>query len=157
MKKKECRYNPRHKFDTVKLQLEHESKCPDKNRRTDLKECPFTNRHILTIKQYEAHIKKCKFRPKITSTTTNKNESDNKNNSNSNGNGNSNSNNSKNNNVNDDLNDLENWGDENDNNNQKNNKDSKKKEEEKCFDFDGKEVTGDVFEEDDFIFKQCYV
>ena len=64
MPKKECRYNPRHKFDNEIAQLEHEHKCPDKKKRTDLIECPYTNRHVISKKQYENHIKKCKYRPK---------------------------------------------------------------------------------------------
>ena len=64
MPKKQCRYNNKHKFDTDEALLSHEKYCPDKSRRTDLKECPFSNKHIVLTKQYEKHIKICKYRPK---------------------------------------------------------------------------------------------
>ena len=64
MPKKQCRYNNKHKFDTDEALLSHEKYCPDKSKRTDLKECPFSNRHIVLTKQYEKHIKICKYRPK---------------------------------------------------------------------------------------------
>ena len=64
MPKKQCRYNNKHKFDTDEALLSHEKYCPDKSKRTDLKECPFSNKHIVLTKQYEKHIKICKYRPK---------------------------------------------------------------------------------------------
>ena len=64
MPKKFCRYNNKHKFDTDEALLSHEKYCPDKSKRTDLKECPFSNKHIVLTKQYEKHIKICKYRPK---------------------------------------------------------------------------------------------
>ena len=66
MPKKQCRYNNKHKFDTDEALLSHEKYCPDKSKRTDLKECPFSNKHIVLTKQYEKHIKICKYRPKKT-------------------------------------------------------------------------------------------
>ena len=60
MPKKQCRYNNKHKFDTDEALLSHEKYCPDKSKRTDLKECPFSNKHIVLTKQYEKHIKKSK-------------------------------------------------------------------------------------------------
>ena len=66
MPKKLCRYNNKHKFDTDDALLSHEKYCPDKSKRTDLKECPFSNKHIVLTKQYEKHIKICKYRPKNT-------------------------------------------------------------------------------------------
>ena len=147
MPKKECRYNPKHKFDSEEAQLEHESKCPDKKKRKDLKECPFTNRHIVTIKQYENHIKKCKFRPKTVKKEEIKNDDENLNNNNNDDNRNDNNKNQN------DWNCLDNWGDENDNN-EKKNENLKKIQR---FIFDGKDTNDDVFEEDDFIFKQCYI
>ena len=66
MPKKPCRYNNKHKFDTDEALLSHEKYCPDKSKRTDLKECPFSNKHIVLTKQYEKHIKICKYRPKKT-------------------------------------------------------------------------------------------
>ena len=66
MPKKLCRYNNKHKFDTDDALLQHEKYCPDKSKRTDLKECPFSNKHIVLTKQYEKHIKICKYRPKNT-------------------------------------------------------------------------------------------
>ena len=73
MPKKECRYNKKHKFDSEEAQLEHESRCPDKKKRTDLKECPFSNIHIVPTKQYESHIKKCKYRPQTVEEEPNNN------------------------------------------------------------------------------------
>ena len=141
MQKKECRYNKKHKFDSEEAQLDHESKCPDKKKRTDLKECPFTNRHIVTTKQYENHIKKCKFRPKIVKKEEPKNDNEN--------------NNIKSQNNKNEWNSLDNWGDELDNNASIN--DDFNKRHEKIFNFDGKDLNEDVFEEEDFIFKQCYI
>ena len=66
MPKKPCRYNNKHKFDTDDALLSHEKYCPDKSKRTDLKECPFSNKHVVLTKQYEKHIKICKYRPKKT-------------------------------------------------------------------------------------------
>ena len=134
MPKKECRYNPKHKFDTEQAQLDHESKCPDKKKRTDLKECPYTNRHIVTIRQYENHIKKCKFKPKVVKNKENKN-----NDAKFKWDG-----------------DKEFWGDDVDKNDDTNSKENEIKK--KIFNFDEKDINnGDVFEEDDFIFKQCYI
>ena len=141
MPKKECRYNKKHKYDSEEAQLDHESKCPDKKKRTDLKECPFTNRHIVTTKQYENHIKKCKFRPKIVKKEEPKNDNEN--------------NNIKSQNNKNEWNSLDNWGDELDNNASIN--DDFNKRHEKIFNFDGKDLNEDVFEEEDFIFKQCYI
>ena len=141
MPKKECRYNKKHKFDSEEAQLDHESKCPDKKKRTDLKECPFTNRHIVTTKQYENHIKKCKFRPKIVKKEEPKNDNEN--------------NNIKSKKNKNEWNSLDNWGDELDNNASIN--DDFNKRHEKIFNFDGKDLNEDVFEEEDFIFKQCYI
>ena len=66
MPKKPCRYNNKHKYETEEELLSHEKYCPDKSKRTDLKECPFSNKHIVLTKQYEKHIKICKYRPKKT-------------------------------------------------------------------------------------------
>ena len=147
MPKKECRYNKKHKFDSEEAQLEHESRCPDKKKRTDLKECPFSNRHIVTTKQYENHIKKCKFRPKTVKKEEPKNDNENSNNHNNPGNTNNNDNNKN------EVNNSEFWGDELDTNENRNNESNKII----VFNFDGKDNNDDVFEEDDFIFKQCYI
>ena len=150
MPKKECRYNPKHKFDTEQAQLDHESKCPDKKKRTDLKECPYTNRHIVTIRQYENHIKKCKFKPKVVKKEEKINNDKNKNNKDTNKE-----------NKNNDAKfkwdgDKEFWGDDADKNDDTNSKENEIKK--KIFNFDEKDINnGDVFEEDDFIFKQCYI
>ena len=64
MNQKKCRYNHKHKFETEEQLLSHEKYCPDKSKRTDLKECPYNPRHIVLTKQYEKHIKTCKYRPK---------------------------------------------------------------------------------------------
>ena len=147
MPKKECRYDKSHKFNTEEEHLEHEAKCPTKKKRTDLKECPYSNRHILTIKQYERHIKNCKFRPKIVKKEIDKNADNN----------NSNNNNGKNNNNNNEFKWNESnefWGDEKDGNCENNN--PNQVNENKNFNFDVKNE-GDVFEIEDFIFRQCYV
>ena len=47
------------------------------------------------------------------------------------------------------------WGDDFDNNESQ--KDNLDKIKEKIFNFDGNDNNDDVFEEDDFIFKQCYI
>jgi len=65
MPRKECRYNGKHKFDTEEAQLEHEAKCPDKKKRTDLKECPYNPIHIFPSSTFEKHILKCVDRLKI--------------------------------------------------------------------------------------------
>ena len=61
---KKCRYNPKHKFITDSELLDYEKECPDKLKRTDLKVCPYNSKHVVLIKLYEAHIKKCKYKPK---------------------------------------------------------------------------------------------
>ena len=136
MLKQECRYNAKHKFNTEEEQLEHESKCKDKEKRTDLKVCPFTNRHILKISQFNNHIKKCKYKPKDFGKPTQKND--------------------KNNNANNDF-IAENWGDWGGENETKNEDETVAKPEKRNFNFDFKDNNGDVFDEDDFIFKQCYI
>ena len=64
MNQKKCRYNHKHKYETEEQLLSHEKYCPDKSKRTDLKESPYNPRHIVLTKQYEKHIKTCKYRPK---------------------------------------------------------------------------------------------
>ena len=51
MEKYECSYNSKHKFNTKEGQLNHESQCPDKEKRKDLIECPFTNIHVIKVTQ----------------------------------------------------------------------------------------------------------
>ena len=149
MPKKNCRYAPQHKFDTEEELLNHEAKCPSRKKRTDLKVCPFSRKHIVNTKQYEVHIKKCKFRPKtLKKEETNKN----KENSNKDDGGVVIKNDNKNHNQND-WNALDNWGDENDET-FKEKGDLKKNN---SFKFDLNDSQNDVFEEEDFIFKQCYV
>ena len=115
MSKYKCRYNKKHKFDSEEAQLEHESRCPDKKKRTDSKECPFSNIHIIPIKLYENHIKRCKFQPKTVKKEEPKNDNDNSNNQNSLGITNKNDNNKKN-----EVNNSEFWGDELDTNENRN-------------------------------------
>ena len=133
-KKKECRYNPKHKFNTEDEQLNHESKCPDKEKRTDLKLCPFTNRHILKISQFNSHIKKCKYKPKDYGLQTQKNEKNQDNGFN--------------------FDNLVDWGEDNETRKDEENDGAKT---EKKFNFDFKDINKNVFDEDDFIFQQCYV
>ena len=136
MPKKECRYNKKHKFNTEEKQLEHESKCEDKEKRTDLKVCPFSNKHILPILQFNAHIQKCKYKPKDFGKPT--------------------QNNDKNNNANNEFN-TDNLGDFGGENETKNEEEIVAKPEKHNFNFDFKDNNGDVFDEVDFIFKQCYI
>ena len=139
-KKKECRYNVKHKFETEEAQLEHEKKCPDKKKRTDLKECPYSNRHIVHTKQYETHIKKCKFKPKEKKEIPS-NANNNPNNDNNNNNKEKNKIESKN----DEWNNTsDTWGNDDLNDSQK--EDNSKKEE--TFNFNVKD-DNDVFEEED--------
>ena len=151
MPKKKCRYNSKHTFDSEEEQLNHEAKCPSKKERTDLKECPFTRRHIVTTKQYENHIKKCKYKPKIV-----KKEEINENNENLNKDKNNeimqNDNKSKNQNE---WDSIDNWGDENNEKIKENEKDNLKKNQ--SFKYDLNDAKNDIFEEEDFIFKQCYI
>ena len=51
MVKVRCNYNSMHKFDTMEKKLDHESQCPDKEKRKDLIECPFTNIHVIKVTQ----------------------------------------------------------------------------------------------------------
>ena len=147
MPKKTCRYNNKHKYDTEEAQLKHEAICPDKKLRTDLKECPYTNRHIVTTKQYENHIKKCKFKPKI-----DKIEESNNNLNNINKINNSEKNHSDNNNLNKNEWSTDNWNNANEVSEIKNEKFRKNK----IFFFDEKD-SKDIFDEEDFIFKECYI
>ena len=150
MPKKTCRYNNKHKYDTEEDQLKHEATCPDKKIRTDLKECPYSNRHIVTTKQYENHIKKCKFKPKIE-----KKDEPNKKNNNQNTPTSNQTNyveNNNDNNINQNDWNTDNWGDINETNENKN-EDFKKN---KTFNFD-KADSNDIFEDEDFIFKECYI
>ena len=148
MPKKECRYNPKHKFDNEIAQLEHEHKCPDKKKRTDLIECPYTNRHIVSIKQYENHIKKCNFKQKSCKLLEEEIRI-----------GNVKKNDEKiilktllNNIGNDEINSGVIKG------NNKKKKHKKDKDKIKLFVFEGKSVDDDDdFDEDDFIFKSCYI
>ena len=64
MPKKSCRYNKSHKFDTDDEVLSHEKYCPDKSKRKDLKVCPYNSKHVILTKQYEKHVKNCKYKPK---------------------------------------------------------------------------------------------
>ena len=151
MPKKNCRYDPKHKFDTEEEQLDHEAKCPSRKKRIDLKECPFTRRHIVTTKQYENHIKKCKFRPK----TVKKEEiiENNENSNKDNNNGTTQNDNKTQNQNQNDWDALDNWGDEN--NEKTKEKDDLKKNQ--VFKYDVSDSQSDAFEEEDFIFKQCYI
>ena len=147
MPKKSCRYNNKHKFDTDDALLSHEKYCPDKSKRTDLKECPFSNKHIVLTKQYEKHIKICKYRPKNAPQ-----KEDQKNNENNNINSTDMSNDEKNKKIEDWELKVDEWID-----------DSVKKDE---IDVNKNKLiieklktpsNQDVFDDDDFIFKQCYI
>ena len=155
MTKKECRYNKKHKFDTEDAQLKHEAICPDEKKRKDLKRCPFTKRHILPIKQYENHIKKCKYKPKEEQKVEKKDEKTNENIQNSEewkGGGENvtqNNNNA--------CDEWEGFLDDFGNNKNEKKKNDYKIDYQKLFNMDEKSITKNVFEEEDFIFSQCYV
>ena len=144
---KKCRYNSKHKFASDDALFKHEENCPDKEKKNMIV-CPFTQKHIIPKRQYESHIKNCNYKPKK---PKNKNIKDN----------------------NENFKDIENNkikqnNIQNSNNNNENNKndtdysveDENKNEDInkiKIFDFDDNDNNGDVFDEDDFIFKQCYI
>ena len=135
----DCHFNNTHKFDNERARLEHEKICPDKKPNLF---CPFHQEHELTIYNYDKHIKRCPYRPKDDKMETNNNE---------------NSNNevkTSNNNTNNELNNIDNSGDENNDNKSKVN--DKYVEDAKIFDFDCEYPDDDVFDKEDFIFKQCY-
>lgn len=60
--KASCRYNPKHKVKKEEL-LIHEDSCPDKEKRKDLKACPYRCGAIVKIEQYQKHLQKCKNKP----------------------------------------------------------------------------------------------
>ena len=139
MPKLYCRYNKKHEFQTEEDQLSHERTCPDKKNRPDLKVCPFTNRHILKVTMYEKHIKNCKYKKQIKQedpAIPTRNDFDN-----GWGDINNNTNNTNNTNINN-----------NNNNTNKNPDDTVQIEADENYDIDE-----NIFEEDDFIYKQCYV
>ena len=141
MPKKACRYNNKHKFDSEDELLSHEKYCPDKSKRTDLKECPYNSKHIVLTKQYEKHIKICKYRPKDLPKkedpkTGEKNELNNINNKNE-----------------DWVLQVDKWIDESIDNSEEIKKEKNKIIIEKLRSGNNQ----DVFDEDDFIFKACYI
>ena len=135
----DCRYNKNHTFDNEISRLEHEKICPDKKQ---IILCPFNQEHQLTIKNYNKHIKRCTFRPKAVKMETNNNKNNN------------NKVKAINSNTNNEMNNIDNSGDENKGNESR--VDDKYVEDEKIFDFDCEYPDEDVFDEEDFIFKQCY-
>ena len=143
MNQKKCRYNHKHKFETEEQLLSHEKYCPDKSKRTDLKECPYNPRHIVLTKQYEKHIKTCKYRPKNVPKKEEPkvdennyfNDTDNKKNENW------------------DLK-VEQWINEAVDNNETMSKNEKNKIIIEKLKSTNNE---DVFDDDDFIFKNCYI
>ena len=143
MPKKSCRYNAKHKYDTDEDLLSHEKYCPDKSKRTDLKVCPYNSKHVVLTKQYEKHIKNCKSKLKAIP----KKEEDNKN---DNDNGNNNDNNNKNEDW--ELN-VEKWIDESVSKNEPTKNEKNKIIIEKLRSNNNQ----DIFDEEDFIFKECYI
>ena len=135
MSKIECSYNFKHKFDIIEKRLYHESQCPDKEKRKDLTVCPYTNLYVIKKTQLKFHKKNCDH---------NKPKKDKKEEEEKNDNGN---NNYENVNIN---------GDNifDDNNSEKQNDINKNLE--NIFNFDDLDTNKNVFDEEDFIFKQCY-
>ena len=140
---KKCRYNNKHKFETDEQLLSHEKYCPDKSKRKDLKECPYNPRHIVLTKQYEKHIKTCKRKPKNVPIKEEQRLDEN---------------NSLNDNGNKKMDDwdlmVDQWIDETVDNNETITKNEKNK-----IIIEKLKSTNnqDVFDDDDFIFKNCYI
>ena len=144
MPPKKCRYNNKHKFETEEDLLNHEKYCSDKSKRKDLKECPYNPRHIVLTKQYEKHIKICKNRPKDEPKKENKKAEEN------------NPTNGNDNNLKkfEDLDlKVDHWIDEN----LENNEDMKKEKNKIIIQKLKSTNNQDVFDDDDFIFKNCYI
>ena len=144
MPPKKCRYNNKHKFETEEELLSHEKYCSDKSKRKDLKECPYNPRHIVLTKQYEKHIKICKNRPKDEPKKENKKTEEN------------NPTNGNDNNIKKyedwDLK-VDHWIDES----LENNEDMKKEKNKIIIQKLKSTNNQDVFDDDDFIFKNCYI
>ena len=144
MPPKKCRYNNKHKFETEEELLSHEKYCSDKRKRKDLKECPYNPRHIVLTKQYEKHIKLCKNRPKDEPKKENKKAEEN---NPTNGNDNN-------------LKKFEDWDLKVDHwidENLENNEDMKKEKNKIIIQKLKSTNNQDVFDDDDFIFKNCYI
>ena len=144
MPPKKCRYNNKHKFETEEELLSHEKYCSDKSKRKDLKECPYNPRHIVLTKQYEKHIKICKNRPKDEPKKENKKTEEN---NPTNGNDNN-------------LKKFEDWDLKVDHwidENLENNEDMKKEKNKIIIQKLKSTNNQDVFDDDDFIFKNCYI
>ena len=106
--------------------------------------CPYNKDHKLLKTQYERHLKKCANRPKAVKKDIN-NEKDDKNKNDNNGNNNLNNENKNNNEFLDDEKNSESY-----------NINPNPVIEVKNSIFDDK-YDGNVFEEEDYIFKQCYI
>ena len=144
MPPKKCRYNNKHKFETEEELLSHEKYCSDKSKRKDLKECPYNPRHIVLTKQYEKHIKICKNRPKDEPKKENKKTEEN---NPTNGNDNN-------------LKKFEDWDLKVDHwidENLENNEDMKKEKNKIIIQKLKSTNNQDIFDDDDFIFKNCYI
>ena len=144
MPPKKCRYNNKHKFETEEELLSHEKYCSDKSKRKDLKECPYNPRHIVLTKQYEKHIKICKNRPKDEPKKENKKTEEN---NPTNGNDNN-------------IKKFENWDLKVDHwidESLENNEDMKKEKNKIIIQKLKSTNNQDVFDDDDFIFKNCYI
>ena len=136
MVKLRCNYNSKHKFDTMEKKLDHESQCPDKEKRKDLIVCPFTNRHVIKVSQLENHIINCDYKKHQKFKKEEKEEEKN--------------------NIEKDI-----FKNKKDNINDKNRKNKKqndiKKYLDNIFNFDDLDSNKNVFDEEDFVFKQCYI
>ena len=145
MPQKKCRYNNKHKFETEEDLLNNEKYCSDKSKRKDLKVCPYNPKHIVLTKQYEKHIKICKNRPKDVPKNEEKKVEENvflndKDNSNSKK-------------YEDWDFKVDNWIDEN----MKNNEEMKKEKNKIIIQKLKSPNNQDVFDDEDFIFKNCYI
>ena len=144
MPQKKCRYNNKHKFETEEDLLNHEKYCSDKSKRKDLKVCPYNPKHIVLTKQYEKHIKICKNRPKDEPKKDDK-KTEEKNSSNSNDNN---------------IKKFEDWDLKVDHwidESLENNEDMKKEKNKIIIQKLKSTNNQDVFDDDDFIFKNCYI
>ena len=141
---KRCRYNNKHKFQTEAEVLSHEKYCPDKSKRTDLKVCPYDPKHVVLTKQYEKHIKSCKHKPKEVPKEEKKVDENDELKNNDNG-----------------MKNFENWDIKTDqwiDDFVENNETLIKNEKNKIIIEKLKSTNNqDVFDDEDFIFKNCYI
>ncbi len=66
MKRFKCRYHKKTIFfNTVEEQLCHEQRCPEKEKRKDLKQCKYNPAHVVKVENIERHEKDCPTRKNL--------------------------------------------------------------------------------------------